>query len=92
MDCCEAIPVLLIAFTCILNPEFVDNAGLLWIDGLETSSGEDLANPPSAEALQSPVPSLVHLEQVLRLSDWFYDCTPTSQSIASQHQLVELLC
>jgi len=28
-----------------LNAEFVDNAGLLWIDGLETSSGEDLANP-----------------------------------------------
>ena len=48
-----------------------------------------LANPPSVEALQSPVPSLVHLERVLRLSDWFYDCTPTSQSIASQQQLVE---
>ena len=28
-----------------LNAEFVDNAGLLWIDGLETSSGDDLANP-----------------------------------------------
>jgi len=28
-----------------LNAEFIDNAGLLWIDGLETSSGEDLANP-----------------------------------------------
>ena len=50
-----------------------------------------LTNPPFAEALQSPVPSLVHLEQVLRLSDWFYGCTPTSQSIASQHQLVEHL-
>ena len=29
-----------------LNAEFVDNSGLLWIDGLETSSREDLANPP----------------------------------------------
>lgn len=28
-----------------LNAEFVDNAGLLWIDGLVTSSGEDLADP-----------------------------------------------
>jgi len=28
-----------------LNAEFVDNAGLLWIDGLETSSGDDLADP-----------------------------------------------
>ncbi|EAR19899.1 hypothetical protein ACLM44_12610 [Synechococcus sp. W2B2] len=28
-----------------LNAEFVDNAGLLWIDGLETSSGEDLSDP-----------------------------------------------
>jgi hypothetical protein len=28
-----------------LNVEFIENAGLLWIDGLETSSGEDLANP-----------------------------------------------
>ncbi|MEY4359810.1 MAG: hypothetical protein RLZZ631_1296 [Cyanobacteriota bacterium] len=28
-----------------LNAEFVDNAGLLWIDGLETSSGGDLADP-----------------------------------------------
>ncbi len=28
-----------------LNAEFVNNAGLLWIDGLETSSGENLADP-----------------------------------------------
>ncbi len=28
-----------------LNAEFVDNAGLLWIDGLETSSGDNLADP-----------------------------------------------
>jgi hypothetical protein len=28
-----------------LNAGFIENAGLLWIDGLETSSGEDLANP-----------------------------------------------
>lgn len=28
-----------------LSAEFIDHAGLLWIDGLETSSGEDLANP-----------------------------------------------
>lgn len=28
-----------------LNADFVDTAGLLWIDGLETSSGENLANP-----------------------------------------------
>ena len=28
-----------------LNADFVDAAGLLWIDGLETSSGENLANP-----------------------------------------------
>lgn len=28
-----------------LNAEFIDNAGLLWIDGLETSSGGDLADP-----------------------------------------------
>jgi hypothetical protein len=28
-----------------LSAEFIDHAGLLWIDGLETSSGEDLADP-----------------------------------------------
>ena len=28
-----------------LNADFVDAAGLLWIEGLETSSGENLANP-----------------------------------------------
>lgn len=28
-----------------LSADFIDAAGLLWIDGLETSSGEDLANP-----------------------------------------------
>ena len=28
-----------------LNADFINNAGLLWIDGLETSSGGDLANP-----------------------------------------------
>lgn len=28
-----------------LNADFVNRNGLLWIDGLETSSGEDLANP-----------------------------------------------
>jgi hypothetical protein len=28
-----------------LNAEFIENASLLWIDGLETSSGEDLAGP-----------------------------------------------
>lgn len=28
-----------------LNADFIEAAGLLWIDGLETSSGEDLANP-----------------------------------------------
>ena len=28
-----------------LTADFVDHAGLLWIDGLETSSGDDLANP-----------------------------------------------
>ena len=28
-----------------LNAEFVNNAGLLWIDGLETSSGDNLADP-----------------------------------------------
>ena len=28
-----------------LNTEFIENAGLLWIEGLETSSGGDLSNP-----------------------------------------------
>jgi hypothetical protein len=28
-----------------LNADFINSAGLLWIDGLETSSGEDLADP-----------------------------------------------
>jgi len=28
-----------------LNADFIENAGLLWIDGLETSSGDDLADP-----------------------------------------------
>jgi hypothetical protein len=28
-----------------LDADFINHAGLLWIDGLETSSGADLANP-----------------------------------------------
>ena len=40
-----------------LTAEFIDHAGLLWIDGLETSSGDDLASPRHKQHGQSYVQS-----------------------------------
>ena len=79
-------PPLLVMHSAHLLPHLIDCLPQSWPLNVDIAL---LANPPFGEALQSPVPSLVHLEQVLRLSDWFYGCTPTSQSIASLHQLVE---
>jgi len=44
-----------------LNASDIDELGLLWIDGLETSSGKDLASPSHPDFKSKPVQDYLSL-------------------------------